>query len=78
MSSYSSNSSHTVQDSGVGVGRFFWWGDDGRFSHSVDVFLREDALDELAEFPSRGEVQRPEDGSLAVGISSKEMSLCSN
>lgn len=40
------------------MGRFFFWGRDGRFSESVDVFLREGRpLRQLEEFPSE------EDGS---------------
>uniref|UniRef100_A0A7S4RW50 LicD/FKTN/FKRP nucleotidyltransferase domain-containing protein n=1 Tax=Alexandrium monilatum TaxID=311494 RepID=A0A7S4RW50_9DINO len=42
--------------SNVPMGRFFFWGADGRFSESIDVFLREDSLEELREFPSRQEV----------------------
>jgi len=42
--------------SGVPVGRFFFWGDDGRFPMSVDVFLRGEHLEELAEFPSEEEI----------------------
>ncbi|CAE8603704.1 unnamed protein product, partial [Polarella glacialis] len=39
--------------SGVPMGRFFFWGQDGRFSESVDVFLRKARpLQELSEFPS--------------------------
>jgi len=40
----------------VRMGRFFFWGSGGSFTGSVDVFLREDALEELAEFPSRDEI----------------------
>ena len=43
--------------SNVAMGRFFCWGKDGRFSESVDVFLRENRpLKKLAEFPSDDEV----------------------
>lgn len=42
--------------SSVPMGRFFFWGDDGRFAESIDVFLREEPLEELQEFPSREEV----------------------
>ena len=43
--------------SSVGMGRFFCWGSDGRFSESVDVFLRESRpLKELEEFPGDSEV----------------------
>ena len=43
--------------SSVAMGRFFCWGRDGRFSESVDVFLRERRpLQQLAEFPSDEEV----------------------
>lgn len=45
-------------NSDVRMGRFFFWGRDGRFSESVDVFLREGRpLRQLEEFPSE------EDGS---------------
>ncbi|CAJ1382457.1 unnamed protein product [Effrenium voratum] len=40
----------------VAMGRFFFWGGDGRFSESVDVFLRERPLAALPEFPSEEEV----------------------
>ena len=43
--------------SNVAMGRFFCWGRDGRFSESVDVFLREcRPLQQLAEFPSDEEI----------------------
>jgi len=43
--------------SGVSVGRFFFWkGTDCSFTISVDIFLREDAVNELREFPSWHEV----------------------
>lgn len=44
-------------NSDVRMGRFFFWGRDGRFSESVDVFLREGRpLRQLEEFPSGEEV----------------------
>ena len=42
-------------NSDVAMGRFFFWGTDGRFSESVDVFLRERPLRQLEEFPSEDE-----------------------
>ena len=43
--------------SAVAMGRVFCWGTDGRFSESVDIFLRERRpLMGLAEFPSDDEV----------------------
>lgn len=43
-------------DSGVAMGRIFWWGVDARFTVSVDVFLRGQPAAELAEFPSEAEI----------------------
>jgi hypothetical protein len=44
-------------DSGVAVGRFFVWsGTDSAHTNSIDVFLREAALNELREFPSYSEI----------------------
>lgn len=40
----------------VPMGRIFFWGEDHRFSSCVDLFLREDALGALEEFPSKEEV----------------------
>ena len=47
------------------MGRFFFWGGDGRFSESVDVFLRERPLAALPEFPSEaiaGDTSKPTTG----------------
>jgi len=41
--------------SDVPMGRFFFWGYDGRFASSIDVFLRKATFSEHAEFPSYSE-----------------------
>lgn len=44
-------------NSGVQEGRIFFWGEDRRFTTSIDIFLRSDApLQALDEFPSEEEV----------------------
>eukprot|EP00931_Biecheleriopsis_adriatica_P006266 TRINITY_DN107692_c0_g1_i1.p1 TRINITY_DN107692_c0_g1~~TRINITY_DN107692_c0_g1_i1.p1 ORF type:complete len:336 (+),score=51.67 TRINITY_DN107692_c0_g1_i1:126-1010(+) len=43
-------------NSGVEYGRIFFWGEDRRFTVSLDIFFRKEHLEALDEFPSDREV----------------------